>query len=299
MGKSENVALLSQDNQFDNELSLVDLIMFVRKNLRILLSSALIGGFLGLAITFSLPAQWEAKALIRVGQLGSVGSVGSVGIQIEPSLQVLDRIKNKSFQNDVLESLGVPLGDKNNKAIYFHDTLKAKLEKSLLVSLALRSASPDEARRNMNAVIKQLKNIHAKMAMPTLDRWHKELASIDYDLKKSSIELERLTKIQKKWSDSLDEKSFSQAILLSSILLAREEELRSLLERKRIFEEQLGPERTFDTDVLGQVEVSTNPVFPKKSLFVISGLLIGLFFGLLFSLKSTVSTRMSVSIKTD
>ena len=52
-------------------------------------------------------------------------------------------------------------------------------------------------------------------------------------------------------TDSLNEKSFSQAALLSNILLAREAELKNSRDRKRVLEEQLSPERTFSTMELG------------------------------------------------
>lgn len=62
--------------------------------------------------------------MVRVGQLGNV----------EPPLQIVDRIKSKSFQNDVLKRLELVDDD----AKLFRKTLKVKLEKSELISLALR-----------------------------------------------------------------------------------------------------------------------------------------------------------------
>jgi uncharacterized protein involved in exopolysaccharide biosynthesis len=294
MSKPENAELLNRDDQFDNELSLIDLVVFVRKNLRALLGGALTGGILGLALAFILPAQWEANALIRIGQLGNAGNAGR---PVEPLLQVVDRIKNKSFQIDVLKSLDTVSSVENIKATNFNDALKSKLEKSELISLALRGSSPNEVKRNMNAVITQLKKTHIKMAAPIIDRWHQELASIDLELNQSKAEAERFKKIMDGRPGSLSEKSFSQAVLLSNILIAREGELRSLRDHKHILEEQLSPEQTFDTDILGQVEVSTKPVFPKKSLFAVAGLFIGLLLGILFSMLRSIGSRMGASIK--
>ena len=296
MSKSENAALVTQDDEFDEEFSLLDLVAFVRQHSLILLGGALIGGVLGLVIAFALPAKWEANAIIRVGQFGKVEVKGEA---IEPPLQVVDRIKNKSFQNDVLKSLGLATDEDEPDAKLFRDTLKVKLEKSELINLSLRGMSADEAKQNMSAVVKELKNIHIRMSAPTVSRWHQELESIELELKKASNEADRLAKSLGGQSDALSDRNFSQAALLSNILIAREVELRSFRDRKRVLEEQLSPERTFPTDVMGRIEVSEKPVFPKKSLFTLAGLFIGLLLGLLLSILWSTGSRSGAYLKSD
>lgn len=300
MKKAGSEALVSREDEFDDHLSLLDLVAFLRRNFRVLLGGALLGGALGFAIALIVPAQWEANALVRVGQLGNTGntgSTGSTGSAIEPSLQAVDRIKNKSFQNDVLKNLGLPTSADDDVAKNFRDTLKVKLEKSDLIGLSIRGASADEAKQYMSEVVNQLKNTHSKMSTPSINRWRQELATIEQELKQASAESERLTKSLNGTSGSLDEKSFSQSALLSNILLARETELKNSRERKRELEAQLSPERTFATKELGRVEVSERPVFPKKSLFVIAGLVAGLFLGSLLSILRSIGLSMRESIK--
>jgi len=288
MDKSENSALMNSEDQFDDELSLHDVAVFIRQNVGIMLSGALIGGVLGLALAFVLPGQWEADALIRIGQLGNAGGVGSA---IEPPLQVVDRIKNKSFQNDVLKSLGISTDEDDANAELFRDTLKVKLEKSELISLSLRGKSPDEVKRHMEAVVNELRNIHVRMSVPTINRWHQEMASIEQEMKQANTNAERLAKSLGEQSDSLSDKNFSQAALLSNVLIAREGESRIFRDRKRMLEERLSPERTFATNVLGRIEVSQRPVFPKKSFFTITGLVMGLSLGVLLSMSRFIGSR--------
>jgi uncharacterized protein involved in exopolysaccharide biosynthesis len=282
MDKSENAALLNQDNQFDDELSLLDLVAFVRRNARILLATTLIGGILGGVIAFSVSSQWEASALVRVGQLGSLGNVENVGSPIEPPLQLIDRIKSKSFQNDVLKRLGLENGDYVASAKIFRDTFKVKLEKSELINLALRGESADAAKSHMSAVVNELKEIHGRISALTVSRLQQELATIELELKRASVESERLKKTLA-GADSVSEKTFLQAILVSNLRLVREGELRAFRDRKRTLEVQLSLERTFPTDVFGRVDVSSEPVFPKRSLFIVVGLFIGLFLGFFVS----------------
>ncbi|MDO9366087.1 MAG: Wzz/FepE/Etk N-terminal domain-containing protein [Methylotenera sp.] len=300
MSKSEMAASVTREDQFDDELSLLDLVAFVRRNFSILLATTLIGGVLGGVIAFSVSPQWEASALVRVGQLGNVGNignvgnVGNVGSPIELPLQLVDRIKSKSFQNDVLKRLGLANGDDDATAKLFRETLKVKLEKSELLRLALRGASADAVKSHLSAVVNELKEMHGRMSAPTINRLQQELATIELELKRASLESERLRK-------SLDgagltsEKILSQAALVGNLLLAREGELHAFRERKRAIEEQLSLERTFPTDVLGRIEVSSEPVFPKKSLFIVVGLFIGLFLGVFVTVIRAAVVKERVS----
>ncbi|MGZ5029201.1 MAG: hypothetical protein ACXV8I_01205 [Methylobacter sp.] len=288
MEKYDSSALMTSEDQFDDELSLYDVAVFIRQNVGIMLGGALIGSVLGLALAFVLPAQWEANALIRIGQLSNAGSAGN---SIEPPLQVVDRIKNKSFQNDVLKNLGMVTDEDNPSANLFRNSLKVKLEKSELINLSLRGKSVDEAKQHMDAVVNELRNIHVRMSESTINRWHQELESIEHELKQANTDAERLAKSLAGQSDLLNDKNFSQAALLSNILIAREGELRSFRDRKRMLEERLSPERTFASNVLGRVEVAQEPVFPKKSLFMVAGLVIGLILGVLLSMLRSVGSR--------
>jgi hypothetical protein len=281
MNKFENAELVAREGQIYDELSLLDLMAFIRRNLGSLLGGALIGSVLGLAIAFIQPLEWEAKALIRTGQLGIAGGEENA---IEPSLQTVDRVKSKSFQNDVLKNLGISTDEDDVDAELFRNSLKVKLEKSELINLSLRANSPDEVKQHMDAVVSELKNIHVKMSEPSVKRWHQELELVEQELKQVSTEAERLAKSLGGQSDSLNDRNFSQAALLSNVLIAREGELRVFRDRKRMLEDSLSPERTFSTNVLGRIEVSPRPVFPKKSLFVMVGLIMGLLLGVLLSI---------------
>jgi len=294
MNKSENIASVTRENQFEDELSLLDLVAFIRRNLRTLFGGALLGGILGLAIAFAVPAKWEASALVRIGQLGSNGSTGSV---VEPALQTIDRITNKSFQNDVLKSQGLSTSEDDAIARNFRDTLKVKLEKSGLISLAVRADSPEKAKLHMSAVINEIKAVHVKMIAPTINRWYQELKSVELELKRASMESDRLENLLNGQSDKSKEKSFAQATLLGNLLFAREGEQKSLRDRKRMLEEQLSPERTFTTQELGRVEVSEKPVFPKKSLFIVAGLFLGLLLGVLFSMLKLFAPKETNAVK--
>lgn len=290
MKKAGSEALVSREDEFDSQLSLLDLVAFTRRNYRVILGGAFIGAVLGLGIALLLPAEWEASALVRVGQSGNTDkTLNSIEpVLIEPALQVVDRIKNISFQKEVMKKIGLPQDENDDNNKLFRNTLKVKLEKSDLISINIRSLSADNAKLHLSAVVDELKSIHTKMLAPTTNRWHQELSTIQLELKRSSIDLERLTKSLDSRSESLNPSSFAQAALVSNIMIAREEELRDFRDRKLILEEMLSPERTFVTSVIGQIEVSNKAVYPKKSFFAIAGLIIGLFLGVVLSIFGSI-----------
>ena len=290
MKLSENVALPAQEKQLNEELSLYDIVVFLRKNYRILLGGALLGIVLGLCAALLLPTEWEATALIRVGQSGNADkTLNSIQpVLVEPALQVLDRIKNKSFQKEVMKKIGLSQNEDDDKNKLFRNSLKAKLEKSDLISINIRGLSADTAKLHLDTVVNQLKSIHTKMLAPTINRWRQEFAAIELELKVTNADLQRLTKSLDGSSESLNPSSFAQAALLSNIIIAREGELRDFRDRKLLLEEMLSPERTFATSVIGQVEISNKAVYPKKSFFAIAGLIIGLFLGVVLSIFGSI-----------
>lgn len=275
-----NQSVKSQEIDSPDELNLIDVINFLRLNIRYLIWGTLLGVTLALIIAVLLPKQYEAKALIKIGQ---IGSLDTNALPIEPGLQVVDRIKSQSFQDTVLEALGVSTEDEDDKLVkQFRKNLKVRLEKSELISLSLNAISRTVAAVNMQEVINQLNITHNRLLLPTVTRLKLELDSINNELKLADIESKQLMKTLETQSDKITDTKFSQTVLLNSLRISKEEEYRSFKDTKRMLEEKLSPERTFATHVLGKVEVSKKPVFPKYSLFILAGVFIGLIMSFLY-----------------
>jgi capsular polysaccharide biosynthesis protein len=282
----------------DDELSVMDLIAFIRSNFRMILGCAIAGVVLALAVVLTITPQWEANALVRIGQFGNTVSSGNTistvttGNSVEPSLQVVDRVKSQSFQDDVLLSLSLLTDQNHPKAKMLRDKLKVKLEKSELISLTLRAESAEDANIQLTAVVNQLRSIHEKILEPTVNRWRQELALLNLQLQQSRDEMIRLKTLLNA-SLTSNEKNFSQFALISNVLITREAELRSFIDTKRTLEERLSSERTFSTQVQGRVEVSESPVFPNKRLFLMVGFMLGLVLGVLIALIKPVLRAMA------
>ena len=281
MSGSENKISPDIRTQSDDELSLLDLVRFVRRHGVIILGSTLMGGVLGLAVAFSLPAQWEASALIRVGQLGRSVSAEST---VESLSRVVDRLMQKSFKGDALKRIGISPNESDPQVDLLLNSLKVRIEKSDLVSVRVRGTTPEDAMRFVDALTMGLVETHTKMMGPTIQRWHDNVDEIDMELLRLNSEIERLSGLLEKLPRGFSAANFSQVLLLNNTLLTSEAESRKLRESRYILQEQLSPEKTFLTSSLNQTEISTRPVFPQKHLFAAAGLVIGLFIGVLVSL---------------
>lgn len=163
----------------------------------------------------------------------------------------------------------------------------------------MRGASPDEAARFADAVIAELREIHAKMSEPTIAHWRKEVEEVDLELGRMNSEMVRLHSLLENSSGIAKESSHFPAVLASYVLVSREAESRALHERKRALLEQLDPQRTFATGPLGRVYVAKQPVSPKKSLFAALGLVIGLLGGGLLSVLMSGNGRKIAQVKID
>ncbi len=271
------------DNLHDDvsdDLNLAEAINFLVTNVKYLVGGVLLGALCAIIIAVLLPKQYEAKALIKIGQIGSENINGS---PVESGLQVVDRIKSYSFQDTVLESLGVSTEDDEDKLVQqFRKNLKVKLEKSELISLSLKSLSRAEGVVIMQEVVNQLNKIHNKMLAPTASRLKLELDSINDELKLAEIESTQILKSLEMQSDKITDTKFSQTVLLNSLRISKDQEYRYFRDTKRVLEEKLSPERTFATHVLGKVEVSKKPVFPRYSIFIVAGAFLGLMLGFLY-----------------
>ena len=294
---SESISLQQNDqalqNQTSDEFDLLDLFRFMRRNFIYLLLGMLLGLAIALIFAALSPKQYEATALIKIGEIGSVNTSGT---PVEPILQVVDRIKSQSFQEDVLKALKISFDDDDYALVkQFQNNLKVKAEKSELISISLKAASRNEAVKNMQELINQLNKSHNKMSGPTVLRLKQELDSVNNELKTVNVVTSQLTKAIKMQTEQVSDVKFSQSVLFNSLLMSQEDKGRSFRDNKRMLEERLSPERTFNTHVLGRVEVSKKPIYPNYFIFAVVGLLLGLFASLIYIFSRDFKLKLNAN----
>ena len=289
----QNIA--ANETELADDFDLLDVINFIRRNFIYMLWGALLGLAIGGLLVVLLPKQFEATALVKIGEIANINAAGSA---IESSLQVVDRIKSRSFQDDVLNTLNISVDDDDSALVkQFRNSLKIKLEKSELISLSVNANSQAQANALMQGVVNQLNKVHYKMSYPTIARLKLELDSVNNEIKLADVETKKLSKVLDMPSENITDMKFSQTVLLSSIRMSKAQEYRNFRDNKRMLEEKLSPERTFPTHVLGSVEVSKKPVSPKFSIFIPAGLFLGLFASFAYILFISLRLKLALDKK--
>jgi len=259
-----------------------DISAFLRRHTLKLAACVAVGAGVALASTWVISPLWQAKTTIQNGQLYLVNSTGPTVVNIEPPARTVDRIKVASFQDNVLKQLNLPVEEGANAET---DLIRRSFEVRLLrnsdlIELSVRGYSPEEASRILQQYARNLIEDHGYLAKPTLARLSEDMRQVQADLSAAQALQAELAKRSKDRYQSNIAGKFSENVLLDNMLSTNATDVRLLQQRRNTLLEQLNPERTFNTRTIGETEVSREPVFPKRSLFVVSGGLIGLLLGL-------------------
>ena len=225
--------------------------------------------------------KWEATAVIQIGQVGQSG-VGQGSQLIEPPIRAIERIKMKTFEDDVLTALKIPVEAGDPIAALFRSTLSPKaLGTTDLIQVKVRASSRDQAQTWANAVVDRLRDVHEKLTQPTVDRLRKQQADLKMQMQLIEEERSNLLQTVSKTSERSGDGRFSTNLLLSNLLLQRNAELRDFEMRRLAIDEQLTSIRAFPTSLVDRIYVPENPASPKKLLVVMLAAVLGLILGII------------------
>ncbi len=239
---------------------------------------------LAIASVWIASPKWEAIAVIQIGQVGQTG-IGQGPQLIEPPVRAIERMKMKSFEDDVLADLKIPIEDSNPVAGQFRNTLSLRvLGTTDLIQVRIRAPSREQAQIWVNAVVNRLKDVHERLAQPTIDRLHKQQAELKKQMQIIEDERTNLLRIASKSSETSSDSRFSANLLLSNLLLQKNAELRDFEIRRLAAEEQLAPVRTYPTSLIDRAYVPEKPASPKKLLTLMLAAAFGLILGITISL---------------
>lgn len=236
--------------------------------------------FLAVIGVMIVKPKWEATAVIQIGQSG----VGQVPQLIEPPVRTIERMKMKSFEDDVLTSLKLALEPGDLVAELFRSSFSQKaLGTTELIQARVRGYSADQATTLAGAVVDQIKAVHEELILPTIDKLNKQLAELKKQMKMIQDERENLSKIVSTSAARSGYSNFSENLLLSNLLFQKNAEFRDFEMRRLVVEEQLTLIRKYPTTLVGRIDVPERPASPKKLLVVVLAAIIGLILGIIIA----------------
>lgn len=265
---------MNEDTRGDT-VSVLELFNVMRRYKWLILSLPVVAAvFAALLVSNILRPTWEASAILEVGRIGQTGQTGQTAqIPIEPVTNVVSRMLHPSFATGALSYANVKPDElKGVKAVYLGTLKVTPVKGAELIGVKLRAHSAELAGDLIQGSIANLQKVHSEMMSITIDRYNKQIQILTKDIQDTSSEIELL---RKKLLTSHNWNAFD-ATLSASILQNKSAELRDMIQRKLLLEEQVSPSRTYTTRVVGDVYVSEGPVSPNKPLIIGLAMLLGL-----------------------
>lgn len=202
--------------------------------------------------------QYQASAIVQVGQVGQVGQ-GSSALPLETATGLADRMKDPIFLEAVLSRArvndGVPqgLGDMRSfEARPLRDTLN--------VRLSVQAYSKEAAAAALEAIVAELIKQHNAILEQRAEPLRAQLRELDALI----AQTEQM---------ALPRQPAEAAVFAES----RRLQLQNLRAQRLPLAYAASPAQTFPTRVLGETYVSPQPVAPNALLWGIGGLVAGAF----------------------
>lgn len=244
-----------------------------------LFGSAIVGAALAVGMSYLLTPEYEVMAAVRIASVADR--------PVEAPARVLERVRSGAFKEAVAIAAGLKTPDVGGDGRLFTESLRAQVvERADLIDIRFRVVRADDGARLGSALVARLQAIHGPIGKPSIDRLHDRITDVTAQLARAEAALKRIEQ-DVSTSDTRNQPrgEFAERIVLADVMLKREEEIRTLREQQQVLREQLSPERTYPTSMLGEPSVSREPVSPKRPIFAVAGALLGFLLAMAATLR--------------
>lgn len=269
--------------QNDDELSIWDVVNFLKEGWRWLAGGLLLG--LACAIGFLLvtPKKYEAQALFQGAKV--------LGSDLEATQQLIERLKFPTFYTpEQLKACDIPA---DNPATVLAKRINPVLLKGTnILQVTYQARSSEMAIHCLDSVMNRIIDSQNKQSSAVLEGAKRQL-----ELTKTQLaEAEQIqSTLEKRSMGSLDaaDTKFSQTVLLMSTSLSKKDQIASL--RRSVLEQMasLEPPATRPAALIEPIYAPDAAVSPKRLLVLAGGLFGGLVLGglVFFVRRSWLSRR--------
>jgi hypothetical protein len=257
----------------DDEISLMDILIFLIASGENIVKSTLVCLALGGAYYLSVPKMYEATATIAMATVA--------GEPVEAPAVLLEKMKLPLyFAPATLQACGSDV--QLNSQAKFVDKIRPTINKSApLVSFATQAQSTQEAKACLSAVVAELNSNQAEIAKPLIEQKKQKLTQLSDQLKLAKDMAKNFPTTKSKIGSS--DTQFSSRTLAMSSTLANATEMNDLSKEINNLESSLIPPKTQPLSLIVPLyapEVSIN----KRPLFTLGlSLVLGVFLGLLIT----------------
>ncbi|QWD64354.1 Wzz/FepE/Etk N-terminal domain-containing protein [Polynucleobacter sp. MWH-UH2A] len=263
--------------QDDQEISLLDILAFLKRAYKTILITGIIGLVAAIAYLAITPKQYEAVAQITMAQIGATNNnnnLNPLGINIEEPALLIARLSSpSSFTPEVVTACSKEdsIQSQANASERLSKSVKLSIPKGVanVVEFKAFGSSPQSAKVCANAIFDLIKNTQAQIVTPYIEEAKLKLADDQLRLQEAI---------------NLVAKTEKSGGAMSATYLATRDEIRYLLEEISALKNLIAANASRATRPIAPIYASDQPVSPKKHIALLMGVLAGLGLGLLIAL---------------
>lgn len=268
------------DLNSDHEISLLDILRFLKGAWKAIAIFGLIGIALSITYLAITPKQYEASVQITMAQIGAANNnnINPLGVNIEEPALLIARLSSPtSFTSEVIAACG--LQDQENPSVLLSKSIKLTLLKGVanVVELKTFGPTPQLAQECALAVFDLIKTTQAQIVAPYIEEAKVKLADDEDRLQKAK---------------DLVTRSDKSGSAMSASYLSTRDEIRYLLDEITSLKNVVSSNQNRSTRMVAPIYAGDAPIAPKKQMVLAAGLFGGLFLGLLTALARQMVLKL-------
>jgi len=268
-------------DQEDQEISLIDILLFLKSAWKAIAIFGLVGLALSIAYLAITPKQFEASVQIAMAQIGAANNnnnINPLGINIEEPVLLISRLSSPtSFTPEVIAACG--LQDQANDSSALRNSIKLTLPKGVANVVVLKAVgqTPQLAQECTLMVFELIKTTQSQIVAPYIEEAKIKLADDEGRLAKAK---------------DLIAKSDKPGQAMSASYLSTRDEIRYLLDEISALKNVVTTNQNRATYMIAPIYADDTPIAPKKRMVLAAGLFGGLFLGLLIALARQMLKKL-------
>ncbi len=255
----------------DDEISIKDIVDFLVESWKAIIATGILGVAAALTFVMVTPSQYEATAQIQMAQISiSNNNTNPLGSNVElPSLLIARHQVPSTYTEDEIKACGLEGKKMPQESLSKLAKFTPVKGVDSIVELKIRLESKEGALACAQALFANVKESQSLIIKPYIEEAKSLLAKYQVRLQETQ---------------ALVAKADKSGSALSAAYLANRDEVKFLTDESIRLNALITSGDARQTKLVAPVYVSDLPVFPKKSVSLVVGLLAGLFVGLLLVL---------------
>lgn len=267
----------SFNQSFEDEISLKDIIDFLIESWKAILVTGFLGVLVSAAYLIITPNQYQATAQIQMAQVSASNNnnnnnnnTNPLGVNIEEPNLLMARLKlPTTYSDEVIKACGFENASSPAESLASSAKFSAVKGVVSMIELKINRDSKEAAINCAQALFESIKTSQNQIIKPYIEE--SKALLVKYEARLAN-------------SQSLVSRADKSGSALSAAYLANRDEVKFLTEEILRLNTFITTADTRQAKLVSPIYAAEAPVFPKKIMSLIIGLIAGLFIGFLFVL---------------